>query len=210
MLSLPVAWVSACDGDVGIQSFCIEIGNSLPGGASGAFNKSKFGVEVYGVGVVIADVKPDIIYFFLAGMLHGAFGEGTSNAFTAVGGMHSDVGNEIDALLVVPKGDEAGVANDVSILFPDVACKWKGCCFNGTVGPLDEGVVFACAAHILHVAPAICIHGAGEAQFDEVCDSGKVPQNAEGAQVRMAFSARGYGDGGHMSIIVLLGVVGSD
>ncbi len=197
----------AGDGDIRIEFLSIQVSRSLPGSAARAFDKSKPGVEFDGAGVVMAHVKPDVIYFFLVGVLHGAFGEGAGNAFAAVRGMHGDVGDEIDAFFVMSKGDEAGVADDVSALFPDVTRERQGCGFGGAVGPFDEGVVAARAAHILHVAPAIGVHSAGEAQFDEVCDGWKITQDAEGAQVGMVFSTRGDGDGGHAGIIVGLGMM---
>lgn len=202
--------MSAGDGDVCFQGLGIQVCGGLPGGATSAFDKSKFGVEINGAGVVITDMKPDVVDPFLAGVLYGAFSEGAGNASAAICRMHSNVGNQVDTLFIVSKRDEAGVADDLSALFPDIARERQGRGLGGAVGPFNKRVVFACAAHVLHVAPAVRVHGAGEAQLDKVCDSGQVTQDAEWAKVGMTLSARWDGNGGHVGIIVGLRVVGGE
>ena len=141
----------------------MKVSGGLPGGAARAFDESELGVEVDGLGIVVADVKPDVVYLFFAGMLDGAFGEGTGYAPAAMGWMDGDVGDEVDALFAMLEGHEAGVADDASVFLPNVTSERKRCGFGGAVGPFDEGVVAACAAHILHVAFAFAVHGFGEA-----------------------------------------------
>ena len=167
-LSLPVVWMSARDGDVGLQGRGGKISACLPRGAAGAFEKSKFGVKVNCAGVILADVKPDVVHFFFMGMLHCTFGERACNPLAAIVRMCGDICDEINALLFVSKRDDTGVADNLAVFLPDVSAQRQGRGFGGAVCPPDKRIVVACAAHILHVSSAVAIHGAGEAGFDQV------------------------------------------
>ena len=58
--------------------------------------------------------------------------------------------------------------------FPDVVGEREGDATCHAVSPLYKGVVFSYAAHVLHVALAVIIHGAGKALFDQTRHSGLV------------------------------------
>lgn len=193
-LSRPVLRMSAGDGDIRIRRFGVEVGDCLPGGASGVFDKAEGFVEADGFEVVAADVQPDVLHVLFAGVMHGALGEGAGDAFAAVIGVDGDVGDQVEALFVLPKGDEAGVADDAPVLLPDVAGEGQAGAVCDSVGPFEEGAVATGAAHILHVAPAFAVHRICETGFDQVCHSGQVSQYVEGPQVRVMFASRWDGD----------------
>ncbi len=194
---VPVAGGAFGDGDVGVEQLGVVVGGGLPVGAAGAFDEAEGGVEADSFEVVVADVEPGVVYFFVVGVLEGALGEGTGDAFAAVVGVDGDVGDEVEAGFVVAEGDEADVADDVSVVFPDVAGEGEGGGFGDAVCPFEEGVVGSGAAHVLYVAAAFAVHGVGEAEFDEVCDLGEVAEDVEGAQVGVVLFAGGDGDGCH-------------
>lgn len=200
-LSGPKAWMSACDGDVRFYILKVGVGGGLPDGAAGAFGEAEGFVEVDGFGVVGADVQPEIMDVLFAGVLHGAQGEGAGDAALTIVWMGGDVGDEVEAVFVLFERDEADVADDVVGFFPDVAGERQGGAICNAVRPFKEGVVGSGAAHILHVAASVVIHGGGEALFDEVRHGGQVSQDAEGTQVGVMFFARGDGDACHAGII---------
>ncbi len=150
-----------------------------------------------GFGVVGADLQPDVVDILFVGVLHGTLGEDAGNAAAAMVGVSGDVGDEVEAMVALFEGHEADVADNVIGFFPDVASERQRGAICHTVRPLDKGVVFACSAHILHVAPAVIIHGAGEALFDQVRHGGQVAQYAERTQVRMRVFSGGDGDACH-------------
>lgn len=200
-LSGPKAWVTVCDGDVRFHFLKAGISGGLPGGAAGAFGEAESFVEVDGFGVVGADVQPEILDILFTGVLHGAQGEGAGDAALSIVWMGGDVGDQVEAVLVSFEWHETDVADDVVGFFPDVAGERQGGGLCGAFCPFEEGVVGACAAHILHVAPAVIVHGGGETLLDQIRHGGQVPQDAEGTQVGVMFFARRDGDACHAGII---------
>lgn len=185
------------DGEVLFCSLNMSIGGCLPIGAAGAFDEAERFVKVNRSRVVSADVKPDIIDLLFAGMLHGAFCERAGDSATAKIGMDGDIGNEIKAMLFLLERHEADVAHDAMVFLPNVARERKRGGFCHAVRPFEKGVIGTCAAHILHIAPAVAIHGAGEAQLDQVRHGGQVLEDVERTQMRVTLSLRRKGDGGH-------------
>lgn len=151
--------MTACDGDVRFQILQVRIGGGLPGGATRAFDKAEGFIEVNGFGIIGADVQPDVIHLLFLGVLHGADGEGAGDSAAAMIGVDGNVGDKVEALFIPFEGHEADVADDVMSFFPDVAGERQGGGFCDAVRPFEEGVVAACAAHVLHVTPAVAIHG---------------------------------------------------
>ena len=95
----------------------------MPGSAACTFNKAESFVKMNGFRVIGADVQPDVIHFSFAGMLHGTDGEGTCNAAATIIRMGGNIGDEIEAMLVLPEWHKADVANDVMSFFPDIPCE---------------------------------------------------------------------------------------
>lgn len=144
----------------------------MPRGAAGLFFEAEGFVEANGFGVVGADLQPDVVDVLFVGVLHGALGEGAGDAAATVVWVDGDVGDEVEAVVVLFEGDKADVADDVMGFFPNVAGERQGGAICHTVCPLDKGVVFACAAHVLHITPAIAIHGGGKALFYQIRHGG--------------------------------------
>ena len=162
-----------------------------------------------GFGVVGADLQPDVVDILFVGMLHGALCEEAGNAAAAMVGVSGDVGDEVEAMVALFEGHEADVADDVIGFFPDVASERQRGAIRYAVRPLYKGVVFACAAHVLHIAPAVIVHGAGEALFDQVRHGGQVSQYAKWTQVRMMLFSCWDGDACHAGIIDADGGMGN-
>jgi competence protein ComEC len=162
--------------------------------AAGALAEAEIGIEIERVGVVVADVEPEFLCAACAGALHHLFGDGAGDAAVTVIGMHGHVGDQVNLAPVMPKDDQAGVANDFSILFPDEAAQWH---VRGVFHRVHPRLITAGAAHIADVVFAIVIHVLAEAQFDQVCHLWQVVQGVEWAQVGVSRLPRGNGDGRH-------------
>lgn len=127
-----------------------------------------------GFGIVGADLQPDVVDVLFVGVLHGALGEDAGDAFAPVFGVGGYVGDEVEALIALFERYKADVADDVMGFFPYVAGERQGGAICHAVRPLDKRVVFACAAHVLYVAPTVVVHGAGEALLDQISHGGQV------------------------------------
>jgi len=130
-------------------------------------------------------------------MLHGAFGKFARNAPATIIGVCGYIGNEINALIFMPKWNQAGIADDPTVFIPNITGQRQGCGLGGAVGPLDERIIVACAAHILHISSAIAIHGIGEADFDQIGHGGQVAENGKRTKMGLRFCTRRKGNGIH-------------
>lgn len=180
---------------IGLGGVHIRVG--LPVGTAGNFLKAEIGIEFDGAGVVIADMQPDGGGLFTAGMLHGTLGEDAPNAAPPMIGVGCDVGNEIDALTFIAKGNEAGVADDLVVFLPDVAGQRQGCSLCHVVCPIQEFVITTGAAHIGEVALTVLVHGGREAQLDQICDGREITQHIKRPHLRMFVHFRRECDGTH-------------
>ena len=165
-----------------------------PGCAAGAFAESDVGIQVEGVGVVVADVEPEFVCAARAGVIHGSFGQGAGDAAVTVFGVDGHVGEHGDFAPAMTEADQAGVADNFAVRLPDVAGER---CGRGVFHGAHPRWIPTGAAYLAQVALAVAIQAVGEAQFDEVGHLRQVAQHVEGAQVGVRLGARGEGDGGH-------------
>ena len=114
----------------------MRVSMRLPGSATGTFNKTQFCIKVDRARVIIADVKPDVIHFFLVCMLNGTLGKGTCNSLTTMIGIHSNICDEICMLFIMPIRDEAGISNNSAVFLPNISAQGQGCGLNGMIRPL--------------------------------------------------------------------------
>lgn len=195
----PKARMTVRDGNVRSVPLHSRISDGLPGCASRAFQKTEGFIKMHGFGVVGADVEPDVVNLTFAGVLHGAQGEGAGDSTAAVIRVDGNIGDEVEAVFVPSEGHEADVADDATVFLPHIAGERQGGGIGGAFCPLQKGVVAPGAAHVLHVAFAVAIHGGREAGLDQVRDGGQIPQDAEGADVGVGLrvAPRGEGDACH-------------
>ena len=135
-MCLPIARVFAGYRDIRMQERCVEIGIRLPRGAPGALHKPKLGIQFDRRGVIVADMQPDVPYFFIMRVFNGAFGKGACNSMTAIVRVNRDIGDQINALIFISKWDQARVADDPSVLLPDITRQRQGSGLGGAVRPL--------------------------------------------------------------------------
>src|SRR3990172_1078118 len=141
LLNGPEARTAPHDLNIVIEPVEEWIGLRAPGGAAGDFAKSQVLVKFDCPGVVITHVEPERRRFFVAGLFHHAFGKGTPNPASTVIGMCCRVRDEINAFALVSKRDQAGIADDASILLPYVTRERQGRGFRHVRSPAQEAIV---------------------------------------------------------------------
>src|SRR6266496_6308728 len=152
------------------------IRDAIPGCAAGDFLESQALIELDRARIIIAYMQPDRRSILGTSLVHRAFGERPSNAAATIVGMCCHVRDQIDASAAIAKRDQAGIANDTTILLPDISHHWQRGGFVQVRCPTEETVIVAGAAHIRKIALTVIIHGGREAQLDQDRNRWEIPQ----------------------------------
>ena len=129
-------------------------------------------------------------------MSHGCNSQGAPNPLAPAVRADSDIGDQVNFILLIPVRDQADVADDFTILLPDVAGKRHGDTLNRIGSPAHEGIILTGAAHLLEVTAAFRVDCVGKTFFDQVSHSWQVSQDVQRAQLWHP-GENWSGDGGH-------------